>query len=44
MNQEDLEMARRIVAEEEAAAATELGDLPQNPRVRNLMDKSKIFR
>lgn len=42
MNQDDLAMAHRIVAEE--AAAAELGELPQNPQVKNLKDKSKIFR
>lgn len=35
-------MARRIVAEE--AAAAEFGELPQNLQVKNLKDKSKIFR
>lgn len=42
MNHDDLVLARRIVSEE--AAASELGELPQNIQVKNLKDKSKIFR
>lgn len=42
MNEEDLALARSMVAEETAAAAQ--GEPPQNPRVRNLQDKAKVFR